>query len=430
MATDSDKNRNINKITMVHVSDIHFGSGESHGRLNPDTGLNIRFEDFVLALRKAVDYTIENQIDVFLFSGDAYRNASPEPIYQKMFARELNRLSKHEVKTILVVGNHDQLLRSTQSHAMSVFQSLEVPDMLIVDKPMMLEIETKHGPFQLIGLPHITRHNLASLEKYKDASAQEIDRVLAQHVESLLAGFFSKLDKSKPCVVTAHMSTDKALAGIEEELLVGYTMTFPTEMFIYDCVDYVALGHIHKYQILREKDPAIVYAGSLERVDFGEEKEDKGFVKVDLIRGATTFSYQSISPRPFITVELDLTKNRENLESDRLTEKLIQALRREILPGCVLRLKCKIGAEDLKQINEDRLKESVSEALSFKLQLEVVPEHARSRIPQLTEASVLSPIKALDTYLSEVAPDRKERLLERTRLMMNKLAAETGSETL
>lgn len=436
MATDTDK---IPKITMVHVSDIHFGSGESHGRLNPDTGLNIRFEDFVLALKKAVDYTIENQIDVFLFSGDAYRNASPEPIYQKMFARELNRLSKHEVKTILVVGNHDQLLRSTQSHAMSVFQSLEVPDMLIVDKPMMLEIETKHGPFQLIGLPHITRHNLASLEKYKDASAQEIDRVLAQHVESLLAGFFSKLDKTKPCVVTAHMSTDKALAGIEEELLVGYTMTFPTEMFIYEGVDYVALGHIHKYQVLREKNPAIVYAGSLERVDFGEEKEDKGFVKVDLIRGSTTFSYQSIAPRPFITVELDLTKNRENQDSEKhsevltekLTEKLIQAVRREILPGCVLRLKCKISAEDLKQINEDRLKESASDALSFKLQLEVVPEHARSRIPQLTEASVLSPIKALDTYLSEVAPDRKERLLERTRSMMNKLAAETGgSETL
>ncbi|HIA50892.1 MAG TPA: hypothetical protein EYN91_02220, partial [Candidatus Melainabacteria bacterium] len=75
--------------SLVHVSDIHFGSGESHGRVNPVTGLNIRFEDFVEALSKVVDHAIEHKVDVFLFSGDAYRNASPEPVYQKMFARQL-----------------------------------------------------------------------------------------------------------------------------------------------------------------------------------------------------------------------------------------------------------------------------------------------------------------------------------------------------
>ena len=60
-------------INLIHVSDIHFGSGESHGRLNPETGLNVRFEDFVAALTKVVDYSIEQQCDIFLFSGDAYR---------------------------------------------------------------------------------------------------------------------------------------------------------------------------------------------------------------------------------------------------------------------------------------------------------------------------------------------------------------------
>ena len=64
-------------IQLIHVSDIHFGSGESHGRVNPKTGLNIRFEDFVQALAKTVDFAIEKKVDVFLFSGDAYRNASP-----------------------------------------------------------------------------------------------------------------------------------------------------------------------------------------------------------------------------------------------------------------------------------------------------------------------------------------------------------------
>ena len=32
---------------VLHLSDIHMGSGYIHGRLNPETGLNTRFEDFV-----------------------------------------------------------------------------------------------------------------------------------------------------------------------------------------------------------------------------------------------------------------------------------------------------------------------------------------------------------------------------------------------
>jgi exonuclease SbcD len=138
-------------LQLVHVSDIHFGSGESHGKVNPATGLNVRFEDFVAALVKAVDFSIDNKIDLFLFSGDAYKNASPEPIYQKFFASELKRLSDAGIKTVLVVGNHDQILRSTSSHAMSVFQSLEVPGITIVDKPMIETIDTKSGALQLVG---------------------------------------------------------------------------------------------------------------------------------------------------------------------------------------------------------------------------------------------------------------------------------------
>ena len=132
-------------IQLIHVSDIHFGSGESHGRVNPLTGMNVRFEDFVKALAKTVDFAIEKKVDIFLFSGDAYRNASPEPVYQKMFASELKRLSNAGVQTILVVGNHDQILRSTSSHSMSVFQSLEVPGVITIDKPTNRVIDTANG---------------------------------------------------------------------------------------------------------------------------------------------------------------------------------------------------------------------------------------------------------------------------------------------
>jgi exonuclease SbcD len=402
-------------IQLIHVSDIHFGSGESHGRVNPKTGLNVRFEDFVLALSKTVDFAIEHKVDVFLFSGDAYRNASPEPVYQKMFAAELKRLSNAGIQTILVVGNHDQILRSTSSHSMSVFQSLEVPGVITIDKPICRVIDTPNGAFQLIGLPHITRHQMMTLEKYANLPAATLDRLLVEKITDMLRGYYESLDPQLPTVVTAHMSLDRALAGIEQELLIGYTLTFPVEMFIDPRIDYVALGHIHRHQVIREQQPAITYAGSLERVDFGEEKEDKGFIHVVLERKKVDFKFHSIDPRPFVTVEADLTN------SENPTARLVEKIEKAIKPGCVLRVRYKINQEQLEQIDEDALQSSGRAALTFKIYPEIVSNNSRARLPQLTETSVSSPISALETYLDEVAPERKDQLVERARLLMEEI---------
>lgn len=413
-------------IQLIHVSDIHFGSGESHGRLNTETGLNVRFEDFVQALDKVVTYTLENKADVFLFSGDAYKNASPDPIYQKMFAQQLKRLSDEGVKTILVVGNHDQILRSTQSHAMSVFQSLEVPGVLTIDKPMSLKLDTRHGALQLIGLPHVTRHNIMTLDKYANLSAAQLDDVLIHHVHDLLKSYYEELDPEIPSVVTAHMSVDKALAGIEEELLIGYTLTFPNDIFINEKIDYVALGHIHKYQVVREDKPRIVYAGSLERVDFGEEKEDKGFVHVQLERKKTTSEFHSIGPRPFVTIDLDTTRMAADAD---ITAALVKKVQKEKVSGCVLRVRYKIDSERIQEVQEHEINAAARDCLSVRVQPEIVPEKMRGRLPELTESSVTSPIKALETYLDEVAPEKKERLVERARDVMSHLSAELHKES-
>lgn len=407
-------------INLIHVSDIHFGSGESHGKINPETGLNIRFEDFVQSFTRVIDYAIEIDADVFLFSGDAYKTANPQPIYQKMFARELKRLSDAKIPTILVVGNHDQILKSTKSHSLSVFQSLEVPGVKIIDQPTKEVVNTKNGPLQLVGLPHVTRNNLMALEKYGDLTQAQIDSVLVGHVEKLLKGFYQDLDASIPAVATAHMSLDRALAGIEEELLVGYTLTFPTEIFVDEKLDYVALGHIHKHQVIQESGPAIVYAGSLDRVDFGEAAEEKGFVHVRIERGNTEFEFHSINPRPFVTVNCDLRKKKDSNP----TELLIEAVKKAVLPGCVLRVKYKVDQDNLNDIDERAILNKTKDCLSVSFRADVVPASNRARLPELTESSVVSPINALSTYLEEMDPENKERLLDRARDVIADVSAE------
>jgi len=297
-----------------------------------------------------------------------------------------------------------------------------VPGVIIVDQPVFTRIETKNGPIQLIGLPHLTKHQLMTLDKYSDKTAKELDRILVEHVRLLLAGYYQQLDPDIATVVTAHMTVDTATAGIEEELLIGYTQTFPTDIFINSKVDYVALGHVHKFQTIKQNNPIIVYSGSLERVDFGEESQDKGFVHVDLVRNATTWRFESIAPRPFITLELDVTKSEDP------TGDLVKKIQSGILPGCVLRLRYKIDQSQLPDLREDLLRKASAAALSSRFIPEIVVSHSRARLPQLNESIVSSPMVALDTYLAEIAPEKKERLMSKAREIMNEISLELEGE--
>lgn len=405
-------------IELIHVSDIHFGSGELHGNVNPATGLNVRLEDFTRAFAKCVDYALALPADVFLFSGDAYRNASPEPVYQKLFAEQLRRLSEAGIQTVLVVGNHDQIFKSTGSHSMSVFQSLGVPNLIIIDRPKLVRIDTAGGALQLVGLPYVTRHLLMTNEEYAALSNAQIERVLADHVRAVMRDLYDSLDPSLPAVATAHIMLDSARAGAEQELLVGYTTTFPLSCFVDDRLDYVALGHVHRYQVLRETKPAVVYAGSIERVDFSEESEDKGFVHVRVARGATEYKFVSIEPRPFVTVDVDVCS------SDDATAAVCAAVASAVVDECVLRVRYRLREEQTALFDQSAVVAAAEPASMVHLKPEVIVPQRESRIPSLTESTAVTPLAALETYLDNVAPERKERLLSRATELITRLKDE------
>lgn len=405
-------------IKIIHVSDIHFGSGESHGRINPKSGLNVRFEDFCAAFVKSVDYAIQNEADIFLFSGDAYKNASPEPLYQKAFAEQLKRLSNAGIPNILIVGNHDQILKAGSSHSMSVFQSLEVPGLTVIESPQLLNFQTKNGPVQLIGIPHVTRHLLMEHEQYAGLDAAEIDQVLQKHLESILKHLYSKLDPKIPTLLSAHMMLDTARAGAEKELMVGYSMTFPIGLFIDERIDYVALGHVHAHQILRAENPLIAYAGSIERVDFGEENEDKGFIEAEIDRGKTSLTFHSISPRPFLTISADLCQASDP------TEHLIALAKKKAVDGSVFRIKYKIQQSRLNELDEDKVRAAVPQVLSLRFKPEIIFTERPRRMPDINESSVLSPLNALDQYLSQTAPDNKSRLMQKAESLIHQLSSD------
>ncbi len=93
-------------MKLLHCADIHLGY-ETHGRLDPATGLNSRLLDFRRSFDALVAHALAEDIDLFLFCGDAYRTADPTPTQQKLFAEALRPIADACIPIVMIVGNHD-----------------------------------------------------------------------------------------------------------------------------------------------------------------------------------------------------------------------------------------------------------------------------------------------------------------------------------
>ena len=90
-------------VKLLHLSDIHMGSGFSHGHINPVTGLNSRLEDFTATLKRCIDRALSEPVDLVLFGGDAFPDATPSPVIQQAFAQQFQRLVKAQIDRKSVV---------------------------------------------------------------------------------------------------------------------------------------------------------------------------------------------------------------------------------------------------------------------------------------------------------------------------------------
>ncbi|WP_421655831.1 exonuclease subunit SbcD [Leptothermofonsia sp. ETS-13] len=380
-------------IKLLHLSDIHMGSGFSHGRINPETGLNTRLEDFVSTLGRCIDRAIAEPVDLVLFGGDAFPDATPPPFVQEAFASQFRRLVDAQIPTVLLVGNHDQHAQGTGGASLCIYRTLGVPGFIVGDRLETHLVQTCNGPVQIITLPWLTRSTLLTRPEAEGLSMGEVGQLLIDRLRVALEGEIRKLDPEVPTVLLAHLMVDNARYGAERFLAVGKGFTVPVSLLARPCFDYVALGHVHRHQVLCEQPP-VVYPGSIERVDFSEEKEDKGFVLVELTRKQTRFEFCPLPVRAFRTIEVDLSE----AEDPQLT--LLSALKPAVVQDAVVRLVYQLRSEQLEQIDTPSLHQALNLAHSYTIHPELVSQLARPRLPELGVGRSIDPMEALKTYLA------------------------------
>ena len=328
-------------LLFLHFADLHLGI-ENYGRLDPGTGLHTRIRDFVTTLGAVFDLAIQREVDLVLFAGDAYKACDPTPTHQREFALQLRRLQQAAIPIVMVVGNHDTPVAFGKATSVDIFSALELDNTYVIRRPQLLCLDTRSGPVQIAGLPWPTRNILRTHEDYKDLPQEELTRKIQAICIARIDEFVRQLDPQIPAVFTAHIAAAEATySGSERTAIIGQDPTLLTSALANPAFDYVALGHVHKHQDLHPgQRPPVVYAGSIERINFGEESDAKGVCLVCIEENSetgpanrtTTYEFVPTDARRFVTIQLEV------LEDENPTELIIDAIAEADIDDAVVRI--------------------------------------------------------------------------------------------
>lgn len=402
-------------IRVLHFADLHIGM-ENYGQIDPVTGVNERVLDFIRRLKDIVDYALENDADLVIFAGDAFKTRDPNPTYLREFGRQLMRLSRAGLPTLVLVGNHDMPLMDKRATSLDVFRTLDVPNIIVGTREQLHRIQTKRGVAQVATVPWPLRSRLLQLDtnddtqpQYRRMTIDQLDRELEKLVEEEIQRLANEADPSLPLVLAGHFSVSGATFGSERGVMVGRDALISIAALSHQNIDYVALGHIHKHQSLNgEQKPPIVYSGSLERIDFGEEREAKGFCWVELRRGATTWQFVPVKVRRFLTIDVDATG-----DGDTPTDAVLRAIERHDVTDAVVRVRVKLTAPQEVHFKPKEVETALKTAKFVAGIARDVQRDNRTRIG-IANPEAKSPLELLDAYfISKNTPqDRAQALLQ------------------
>jgi len=370
------------------------------------------FTVFLSAFDRLIDYALDNQVDLVVFCGDAYKTREPSLTQQREFARRIKRLSAGGIPAFLLIGNHDLPNAIGRATTIEIFDTLSIENIYVANKPGIFNIPTRHGIVQVAALPWLRRSALLSKEDTKNLDFHEINQKLQQVLTSIIAQQANDIDPSLPSILAAHIWVLNARVGSEKTMTIGQEHMLLLSNVARPEFDYVALGHIHKQQVLLE-NPPVVYSGSLERLDFGEEEDQKGFYVIDIepgtVKRQVRYNFYALSGRRFLSINVDI----DSQESDP-NQKVFDAIseRMSEIKDAIVRINIGIPANLVSRIKENEIKSVIKDAY-YAIVAKDIKRESRLKLGGRGPAQGITPYDALKTYLeTKHNPERARILME------------------
>lgn len=364
-------------MKILTFADFHLGV-QTYGKTDPTTNLNTRVLKALESLDEMIDYAIKKKIKVVVFAGDAYKNSSVLPNIQAEFNKRMRRLVDHGIQLLLLDGNHDVDKMETKKSPLNVYDDLKVPSVIQTRFHKEVEITIDNETIKFVFLP--TYHTEQELREIVDNTVYD----------------------GKPIVYIFHGTIRGA--NLNDWNIAEKETYVEPDIFDKPGVAAVIMGHLHKHQTLYNQ-PLIYYCGSLQRVDFSEEKQPKGFVVLNVKEDSTvTYEFIEVESQKFFTLNDNLIGKQD--ETDYIIEQLNKNI--DKIEKAIVRIRLDMDKSNF--INEQRLNEHCYKlGASFVLKVEKRYEKKDSvRNSNLTEH--VDEHKALKIYFE--GKDNEDKLIQ------------------
>ncbi len=419
-------------VRVLHIGDVHLGV-ELYGRPEPEKGYGTRVADFLRSLDRALAYADEpgREADLILLPGDIYKNCDPTPTVQREFARRIRGAARKR-PVVIIPGNHDLPHAWARASSIDIFRVLEVENVHVLRVPKPVALATARGTVLIAPLPYVPRSGLVAQEDARGKSIPEVLELmrsrLVEYVDDLardVETLRGELGADTPAILMAHYTVQGAVfGGYGRGGLLAPEVELPLGTVRNPVFDYVALAHIHQHQTVPARDfsgqPPVIYPGSIERVDFGEETEDKLVVRAEVRRGETRWETLPLEPRRFVTLRLEAD------DADPLASIKAQIeAQRERLQGAVVRLFYHLG-QGHPNLPERELRTALEGAYYIAaIRRETPAVENRQRHGGMT--TQLTPLEALEEYLrtQPQLESRRGELVERARPLIDEVTAKS-----
>ncbi|GBL05754.1 exonuclease subunit SbcD [Glaciecola sp. KUL10] len=351
-------------MKFIHTSDWHLGhslKGKSR---------HSEHEQFLAWL---YEQALVHQVDALIVAGDIFDTSAPSSRAREIYQSFIAKLSHTNIQLILLGGNHDSVAVLNESKAIAAeLNAFVIPStgMAIDEQVLTLrEPESNNALAVVCAVPFIRATDVLRSEAGQDDSTKKkaLGEAITQHYATLFE--MAKVEQAKietaekrtvPIIATGHLTAVGAsLSESVREIYIGTLEAFPANNF--PNADYIALGHIHKPQIVAKQDH-IRYCGSPIPLSFDEISYQK---KVNLV----SFTDESNSPE-ITEINVPLFQALKTIKGDLASIEAQIATLKETLNGQSLWLNVEVEKQDyLADLNQkvlDMLQGSAIELLALK----------------------------------------------------------------
>lgn len=321
-------------MKFLHIADVHLDSPFLGLSFLPSELFGQIKNAIQLSFEKAVNFAIDNDVDLVLLAGDTFDSIHPTPQSKIFFANQIKRLVDRQIQVVMVLGNHDYS---------------QIDDLLLNESPY----------FKIIGSnEQIEQVDFMTKSQYK----YRVVGFSYQHnhiTEDIIAKYPPK-STSIYTIGLAHAGMKQS--SVDQNNYAPFTLNEVKDLNY----DYFALGHIHLRQVLSQ-EPWIVYSGNLQGRHVNE-KDAKGFYFGQVDEQSQNTQLQFIDVSPIVWQTVDLTLDEPFKSTTKLCTKIQNLLADNNLRPTLFTLNI-IGAELLSDAQLDMLNDkSMYEELSNNLQ--------------------------------------------------------------